>query len=1569
MNGQASNARLNYASFSGSNETSSSNTLSQNTPANALTTSATTSTSTTTTIPQANLYAITFNTIPATGSIVFNSNTYTNGNTIQVAAGSYNANAIAPANFTFSDWSYTGNLTVASPTEPNAIFSVSGNGIITATFNALTTSTSSTSTIVSTVPPTTSNTNSNQQTANTINMQTVNFSISPTTGKLVLNTTITGPKVELNSKTGVVRSLVVALKSNGISVGITLTNQSALPQQLPELPKPYYEYIHVNGTVIKGPTGVAASAVSGFPKENDIDAYIANVTYNFIVPASWLEKYNISPGSVVLFKYFGNTSQWKVLPTELTGSNGIDYSYSALSDSFSSYVVGFTTNSSTSTTGRSLSLNVVGKYRTYLWAGAGLTEATGGPMSVLTCGTWSINATAIVHSELCAPSAMTPMANVTVIANSTSHVGTFTGDSDTGGADNYTVLAGIGANVIMAYKAFETTTNTSDSLSFTTTAANSVVFLLFGTSGFDSEISSLTLPTGCKQQVLTTVASTDGSAAIANCSIATAGTYTASATWAGTTTLDVISSAAIGFAPYSVTFDSSPSSGTITAEGQTYTNGESNNIIGTGTITANPPTGYKFAKWLASNSNITFGSNTSGSTTFTVEGNGIITAVSFEPAPVSVTFNDSPTTGYMVVNGTKRTNGAVGTLTTGTQYTANAVAPSGFNFARWVFYPSANATISNSISANTSIIIYGTGTLKAFFSPPGIDLGVPLTTSSTTSTTGSSLSLNVGGNYRTYLWGGSGLNIDQNGPMSTLTCGTWSINATAIVHSELCAPSAMTPMANVTVIANSTSHVGTFTGDSDIGGDTYNYSVLAGMGANVLMANKAFEATTKTSPSINFTTTAANSVVFLLFGTSGTGSEISSLTLPTGCKQQVLTTVTVNGSDAIANCSIATAGTYTASATWAGTTTLDVISSAAIGFAPYGVTLDDSPSGGTISVAGSTYSSGIIAPIIGTGTITANPPTTGNWSFGSWSTSNSNLTVLSDTSNPTGLTVMGSGVITATWNGLAKFIESGLPSATTWNVIYDSILNSSSTNTILFSVAPGTYSFSVANQVVNGATYIPTPSTGTLYSTNAIAINFVSTTSTTTTTTTSTSTTSTSTTSTTSTSTTSTSTTSSVTTTIYSNEYVTYANEISSSNSSLDLPPGYKTYFYQIALGTSDLINYNLNAKINWTTIENYTTTYTIQFTLAEPSKFMPVRASTFADYSKELQFLTSQVTYYFNYTNIGDSTEHVGTATEGFTSGESRYTSLSGIGIDLLPQNGQLFDTSGPSSTSPTLSFTVSKNNSFAILMYSAAYNRSFSITYPAGCSLIDNVSDSTGIGTTAISLCRLNAGSYSTSMHPKTNDTYSMVSYVFPPYSVTFNDNPTSGSIKLNGTQYSSGSTEELLGSYNITAVAPSGYSFSNWSVSNSINLTVTNPTSSVTTLIVAGNGIVTANYKTTVTETCTISLSANSISFGTLDANASVATDYDVTDTNLGNNAAYMLVYGGNWIGTGTFGVSNTLWSPLEGIPFTTANGLELTPVNTSITVPASTSNSIYFGLKVPGGARPGPYTQNIIIENSC
>jgi hypothetical protein len=169
------------------------------------------------------------------------------------------------------------------------------------------------------------------------------------------------------------------------------------------------------------------------------------------------------------------------------------------------------------------------------------------------------------------------------------------------------------------------------------------------------------------------------------------------------------------------------------------------------------------------------------------------------------------------------------------------------------------------------------------------------------------------------------------------------------------------------------------------------------------------------------------------------------------------------------------------------------------------------------------------------------------------------------------------------------------------------------------------------------------------------------------------------------------------------------------------------------------------------------------------------------------------------------------------------------------------------------------------------------------------------------------------------------------------------------------------------NIPAGAPSGLYTGNvyFELENG------STTSSQATLAVAVN----------VLSVCYISLNTLAINFGTIASGTNtIDTSNGIQDTDNGGNApATIYVAGTNWFLTTnsaiSFGVSNTVWSPSSTTPYTSGNALTSSETTTGIVIAAptsstpSTSNTVYFGVAVPGGAPVGAYTQNIVIENSC
>jgi len=359
---------------------------------------------------------------------------------------------------------------------------------------------------------------------------------------------------------------------------------------------------------------------------------------------------------------------------------------------------------------------------------------------------------------------------------------------------------------------------------------------------------------------------------------------------------------------------------------------------------------------------------------------------------------------------------------------------------------------------------------------------VGFSTSGTTSTT-SSASLTVASGYPTYFYALGISPYKKNAYPPTPT--TSYANSSIATYSSRSAPYDYTNLASV---GYSSSNVGSYSTTGTVSG-----AALVGIGANALLQNDlVYSANTGTSGasslSLSYSVTTSNSFVIILFSSGWYNFTAAPTTTASGCIVQQYQSSSNYASAAILTCNSVAAGSYTASVTAGGTS---AIAAAAYVFPPYNVILNDNPTTATITTNGNTYTSGSVMQVIGTNAITANKPTTGNWIFNSWSVSNSlNLSIANTLASSTSLTVMGSGIVTATWNGITKFIETGLPTGAKWNVTYDSILNSSTTNTIVFSTLPGTYSFTIPVQKINGVAYEPSTASGSLYSGNAIAITF-----------------------------------------------------------------------------------------------------------------------------------------------------------------------------------------------------------------------------------------------------------------------------------------------------------------------------------------------------------------------------------------------------------------------------------------------------------------------------------------------
>jgi hypothetical protein len=133
--------------------------------------------------------------------------------------------------------------------------------------------------------------------------------------------------------------------------------------------------------------------------------------------------------------------------------------------------------------------------------------------------------------------------------------------------------------------------------------------------------------------------------------------------------------------------------------------------------------------------------------------------------------------------------------------------------------------------------------------------------------------------------------------------------------------------------------------------------------------------------------------------------------------------------------------------------------------------------------------------------------------------------------------------------------------------------------------------------------------------------------------------------------------------------------------------------------------------------------------------------------------------------------------------------------------------------------------------------------------------------------------------------------------------------------------------------------------------------------------------------VLKVCFINISSTSINFGGIKSGTNTGTNwYGITDTDYGGNVQSIInVEDTNWVLSSNNAVSfsgnYTLYSSTNTGSYTSGTSISSTLTSTGIIVPAptqttpSTSNTIYFGVGVPGGSHAGVYTQNIIIANQC
>lgn len=169
---------------------------------------------------------------------------------------------------------------------------------------------------------------------------------------------------------------------------------------------------------------------------------------------------------------------------------------------------------------------------------------------------------------------------------------------------------------------------------------------------------------------------------------------------------------------YTVTFETVPTSCTITFNGVTYTSGQEATGVAGGSYTIVAPacTGETFSSWSSTVGTVT--SPTSASTTVTVSASGTLTATfTATTTTYTVTFQTVPTSCSITFNGVTYTNGQQASGVAAGSYSLVAPACAGEVFSSW---SSSAGTVASSTSASTTVTISSDGTITATFTaaPP-----------------------------------------------------------------------------------------------------------------------------------------------------------------------------------------------------------------------------------------------------------------------------------------------------------------------------------------------------------------------------------------------------------------------------------------------------------------------------------------------------------------------------------------------------------------------------------------------------------------------------------------------------------------------------------------------------------------------------------------------------------------------------------------------------------------------------------------------------------------------------------
>ena len=162
-----------------------------------------------------------------------------------------------------------------------------------------------------------------------------------------------------------------------------------------------------------------------------------------------------------------------------------------------------------------------------------------------------------------------------------------------------------------------------------------------------------------------------------------------------------------------MTFDTVPTSCSVTFNGVSYTNGQEATGVtgGSYSLAANSCSGETFSSWSSTAGTVT--SLTSASTSILVSSNGTVTGTyTTTPIGYTVTFDTMPTSCSVTFNGVSYSNGQQATGVTGGSYPLVANACSGETFSSWT---SSAGTVTSLTAASTSIAVSASGTVTGTF--------------------------------------------------------------------------------------------------------------------------------------------------------------------------------------------------------------------------------------------------------------------------------------------------------------------------------------------------------------------------------------------------------------------------------------------------------------------------------------------------------------------------------------------------------------------------------------------------------------------------------------------------------------------------------------------------------------------------------------------------------------------------------------------------------------------------------------------------------------------------------------